>query len=52
MNHEHHFIKEGLHLGFEIAKLSLKAAALVAAFLTVKEIHKVHKSLEKHKLLD
>lgn len=49
MNHEHHFIKEGLHLGFEVAKLSLKAAALVAAFLIVKEIHNVHKSIEHHK---
>lgn len=33
----------------EIAKLTLKAAAIVAAYLTVKEIHKVHKALERIK---
>lgn len=42
-------MKEGLHLGFEIAKLSLKVAAIVAAFLTVKELHKVHKSIEERR---
>lgn len=51
MNTEHRILKEGLHLGFEIAKLTFKAAAIVAAFLTVREIHNIHKSLESHKLL-
>lgn len=47
MSHEHpHF---GLHLGFEIAKLALKAAAVAATFCMVKEIHKVHKEIEKGK---
>lgn len=44
-------LTEGLHLGFEIAKLTLKVGAVVAAILTVCEIHKIHKSLEKHHLL-
>ena len=51
MNTEHRILKEGLHLGFEIAKLTFKAAAIVAAFLTVREIHNIHKSLESRKLL-
>lgn len=47
----HHLIADGLRLGFDIAKLTLKAAALVAAFLTVRELHKVHQSLEaRHRL--
>lgn len=46
MSHEHH-AHSGLRLGFEIAKLGLKAATVAAAFLTVKEIHKVHKRLEE-----
>lgn len=41
--------KECLHVALSITKLVLKTAALVAAFLTVKEIHKVHKSLERRK---
>lgn len=36
-----------LHLGFKIAKLALKAAAVAAAFCLVKEVHKVHKAIEK-----
>ena len=51
METEHRFLKEGLHLGLEITKLTLKAAAIVAAFLAVHELHKVHQSLEHHKLL-
>lgn len=47
----HKFIREGLHLGLEIAKITLKAGAVVAAILTVCEIHKIHQSLEKHHLL-
>ena len=51
MEREHGIIREGLHLGFEIAKLTLKAGAVIAAILTVCEIHKIHKSMEKHHLL-
>lgn len=40
----------GLHLGIKIAELVLKAAAVCAAFCAVKEIHKVHKGLEKRHL--
>lgn len=36
-----------LHLGFTIAKLAMKAAMVAAAFCLVKEVHKVHKSIEK-----
>ncbi|MDE5712289.1 MAG: hypothetical protein K2I16_01500 [Muribaculaceae bacterium] len=36
-----------LHLGFGIAKILLKAAAVAAAFCIVKEVHKVHKAIEK-----
>lgn len=41
--------KECLHVALSITKLVLKAGALVAAYLAVHEIHKVHKSLEKRK---
>lgn len=47
----HKIIKEGLHLGFEIAKLTFKAATVVTTILMVCEIHKIHKSLERHHLL-
>lgn len=47
MSHEHHHEHEGLHLGFKIAKLALKTASVVAAFCAVKEIHKIHKAIEK-----
>lgn len=45
MSHEHHE-NYGLHLGFKIAKLALKAASLATAICICKEIHKVHKSIE------
>ena len=49
-HHHHHLMSEGLHIGFAIAKLALKVATVAALCLTVKEIHKVHKSLEaRHK---
>lgn len=38
----------GLHLGFKIAKLALKAAGVAAAFCLVHEVHKVHRSIEHH----
>ncbi len=39
----------GLNLGFKIAKLVLKAAGVAAAFCLVKEVHRVHKSIERHR---
>lgn len=46
-----HLMNEGVHFGFEVAKLTFKAAAIVAAFLAVKELHKVHRSIEeRHRL--
>lgn len=44
---EKHGAHCGLHLGFKIAKLVLKAAGVAAAFCLVKEVHKVHKSIER-----
>ena len=35
------------HLAFGITKIVLKAAAVAAAFCMVKEIHKVHKAIER-----
>lgn len=43
---EHHLLSEGLRLGLDIAKLTFKAAAVCAAFMTVKELHKLHKAIE------
>lgn len=36
-----------LRLGFDIAKLALKVAAVAAAFCAVKEIHNVHRAIER-----
>lgn len=38
-----------LKLGFGIAKLVLKAAAVAAGFCLVREVHKVHRAIEAHK---
>lgn len=48
MRHEEKIVHDGLHIGFEIAKLGLKAAAVCAAFLTVKELHILHRKFEEH----
>lgn len=48
MDHKHEE-KFALHLGFAIAKIALKAAAVAAAFCLVKEVHKVHKAIEYYK---
>lgn len=40
--------KFALKLGFDIVKVMLKAASMAAAFCLVKEVHKVHKAIEKH----
>lgn len=48
-HHENHPVHFALHLGFEIAKIALKAASVAAAFCICKEIHKVHKGIEAHK---
>lgn len=53
MSHEHHHDHFGLKLGFKIAKLMVSVASVAAACFMVKEIHKVHKAIEKreHKKL-
>lgn len=47
MNHEHNGETFALHLGFKIAKLALEAAAVAAAFCLMKEVHKVHRAIER-----
>ena len=48
MEDKKHACHFALHLGFGIAKIVLKAAAVAAAFCLVKEVHKVHKAIEHH----
>lgn len=38
-----------LHLAFDIAKLALKVATVAAAFCAVKEIHNVHRAIERRR---
>ncbi len=38
-----------LRLAFDIAKLALKVATVAAAFCAVKEIHNVHKAIERRR---
>jgi hypothetical protein len=47
MNHEQNSEHFALHLGFKIAKLALEAATVAAAFCLMKEVHKVHKAIER-----
>lgn len=47
-NTKNSLMSEGLHLGFKIAKLALKAASVAAAFCLVHEVHKVHKAIKHH----
>lgn len=47
MSHEHEHCHFGLKLGFKIAKLFMSAATVAVGALMVKEIHKVHKAIEK-----
>lgn len=49
MSHEHeHHHHPAFHCAVEVAKIALKAAAVTAAFLAVKEIHKVHTEIANH----
>lgn len=49
MKTDHDEDRYGLHIAFKITKLVLQAATVAAAFCIVKEIHKVHRSIEhKH----
>ncbi len=48
MNKEHRAAHCALHLGLDIVKICLKVAAVSAAFMTAKELHKVHKAIEHH----
>lgn len=36
-----------LHVALAVSKLVLKAAAVAAAFCLVKEVHKVHRAVER-----
>ncbi len=49
MNHEQEHIHchPGVKLGFKIAKLVLSAAMVAVGVCMVKEIHKVHRAVEK-----
>lgn len=47
MSHDHE--RDTMHCVLKITRLALHAAAVCAAFLTVKEIHRVHKAIEKEK---
>ncbi len=38
-----------LRLAFDIAKLALKGATVAAAFCAVKEIHNVHRAIERRR---
>ncbi len=38
-----------LHLAFDIDTLALKVATVAAAFCSVKEIHNVHRSIERRR---
>ncbi|MDE6077124.1 MAG: hypothetical protein K2G29_05270, partial [Muribaculaceae bacterium] len=49
MENKHEECEKALHIGFGVAKLVLKAAAVAAAFCLVKEVHKVHKAIEYYK---
>lgn len=49
MSHHHHDEHKAQHLAITITKLALRAAAVAAAFCLVKEVHRVHKSIEAHK---
>lgn len=44
---ERNEIHTGLHIGLAIAKLFVKAAGVAAAICLVKEVHKVHKAIER-----
>ncbi len=50
MSHEveHSHCHYGVKLGFKIAKLVLSAATVAVGVCMVKEIHKVHRAIEKH----
>lgn len=49
METKHRLLTEGVHFAFDVAKLGLKVAAIVAAFCAVKELHKIHKGIEAKK---
>lgn len=50
MSHEneHSHCHYGVKLGFKIAKLVLSAATVAVGVCMVKEIHKVHRAIDKH----
>lgn len=52
-HHEHHEKEcrcEGrAHECIKVAKVVLKAASVAAAFCAVKELHRIHRSIEAHR---
>lgn len=42
-------LTDGVRFAFDVAKLALKVAAIVAAFCAVKELHLIHKKIEAKK---
>ena len=52
MRHEHeheHDCHSRQRMAFKIAKLALKVATVAAEFCLVKEVHNVHKAIERHR---
>lgn len=47
MKNNHEGGHSDLHVAFKITKLVLQAASVAAAFCIAKEIHRVHRSIEK-----
>ncbi len=45
---EHSHCHYGVKLGLKIAKVVLSAATVAVGVCMVKEIHKVHRAIEKH----
>ena len=49
METKHRLLNEGVRFAVDITKVSLKIAALAAAFCAIKELHKIHKSIEANR---
>lgn len=49
METKNRLLTEGVRFAFDVAKIALKVATIVAAFCAVKELHKIHKAIEARK---
>lgn len=54
MSHEHHHDCKHdhmhcVHTCLKVARVMLQAATVAAAFCGVKELHRLHKAIEKHR---